>query len=225
MHLDFLGVIRDTSGKILSRLGGSFDVMLTDTQYRAIVNNNIFYRQDIAFAPGDYTVELVVRDRLSGKVSARREKLSVPEAGAEFSASGVVLTRYVEPVRAADAAAVPEDIFREGNVQIRPSPSREFSAADNLVIFFRLYNAEADAATGKPSVRVTVILSKDGKAVAKPLSYDLKETAQGTAVPHLTFAKFFPLAGLAPGRYEAAVESRDMVTLKLVKQKSSFYIK
>jgi hypothetical protein len=163
-----------------------------------------------------------VRDRLSGKMAARKERLVVPEAGAEFSASGVVLSRYVEPVR---GAAAPEDIFREGNAQIRPSPSREFSAADNLIIFFKLYNAAADAATGQPSVRVTVILSKDGKAVAKPLGYDLTEAARGAAVPHLTFARFIPLAGLPPGRYEAAVESRDMVTLKLVKQKASFSIK
>jgi VWFA-related protein len=219
MHLDFLGIVREAPGRILSRLGGSFDVSLTDEQYRAIVTNNIFYRQDMALAPGDYTVELVVRDRLSGKVAAKKEKLTVPEAGAEFSASRVVLSRYVEPLRAGAAGGV-EDVFREGDVQVRPSPSREFTAADNLIIFFKLYNAAADAATAKPSVRVTVILSKDGKAVAKPLSYDLTGAA-----PHLTFAKFIPLAGLAPGRYEAAVESRDMVTLKLVKQKASFLIK
>jgi hypothetical protein len=225
MHLDFLGIVRDAPGKILSRLGGNFDVALTDEQYRAIVTNNIFYRQDMALAPGDYTFELVVRDRLSGKVAARREKLSVPEAGAEFAATRVVLSRYAEPVRGAGAVAAPEDVFREGDVLVRPSPGREFTAADNLIIFFKLYNAAADPTTGKPSVRVTVIMSKDGKAVAKPFGYELTEAAPGTAVPQLTFAKFVPLAGLPPGRYEAAVESRDMVTLKLVKQKASFIIK
>jgi VWFA-related protein len=223
MHLDVLGVVREGkegSGRILSRLGGSFDVALTEEQYRAILNNNIFYRQDVALAPGDYTVELVVRDRLSGKAAAKRERLSVPETSAEFSASRVVLSRHVEPLR----ADIAEEVFREGDVHIRPSPSREFTAADNLVIFFKLYNPAVDPATAKPSVRVTVILSKDGKAVAKPFGYDLAGAAQG-AVPHLTFAKFIPLAGLAPGRYEASVESRDMVTLKLVKQKASFSIK
>ena len=220
MHLDVLGVVREGSSRILSRLGGTFDVALTEEQYRAILNNNIFYRQDVALAPGDYTIELVVRDRLSGKVAAKRERLSVPEASADFSASRVVLSRHVEPM----SAGVAEEIFREGDALIRPSPSREFTAADNLVIFFKLYNPAVDPATSKPSVRVTVILSKDGKAVAKPLSYDLTDAAQG-AVPHLTFAKFIPLAGLPPGRYEASVDSRDMVTLKLVKQKASFLIK
>ena len=219
MHLDFLGVVREGPGRILSRLGSSFDVSLTDEQYRAILNNNIFFRQDMALAPGDYTVELVVRDRLSGKVAAKRERLNVPEAGAEFSATRVVLSRHAEPARGAA-----EDVFRDGEALIRPTPGRVFTAADNLIIFFKLYNAAADPATAKASVRVTVILSKDGKAVAKPFGYDLTGGAQG-ALPGLTFAKFVPLAGLAPGRYEAAVESRDMVTLKLVKQKASFVIK
>ena len=42
-------------------------------------------------------------------------------------------------MRAAGPAAGSEDVFREGDVQIRPSPSREFSAADNLIIFFKPY--------------------------------------------------------------------------------------
>lgn len=221
MHLDFLGVVKGTGGRILSRLGGSFDAALTDEQYRAILANNIFFRQDMALAPGDYTIELVVRDRLTGKVAAKRERLLVPEAAAEFNASGVVLSRHVEP---AGGAAGDGDLFREGDARVRPSPSREFNAADNLIIFFKLYNAAADPATGKPSVRVTVILSKDGKAVAKPLSYELTEEARAP-LPHLTFAKFLPLAGLPPGRYEAAIESRDMVTLKLLKQRASFHIR
>lgn len=225
MHLDVLGIVKEERGRILSKLGGNFDVTLTEEQYRSILNNNIFYRQDMALTPGDYTVELVVRDRLSGRVTARREKLSAPEIGAEFSTSRVVLSRYVERVRAVGATGMVEDIFRDGDVQIRPSPSHEFTAADNLIIFFRLYNPASDQTTGKSSVRVTVILSKDGKAAAKPIGYDLTGEAQASSAPQLTFAKFVPLAGLAPGRYEASVESRDMVTLKLVKQKVSFVIK
>lgn len=221
MHLDFLGVVKEGPGRILSRLGGSFDVALTDEQYRAILNNNIFYRQDMALAPGDYTIELIVRDRLSGKVAAKSEKLSIPETGSEFSTSRVVLSRYAEPARGAGAA---EDVLRDGDAQIRPSPGRVFTAADNLIIFFKLYNPAVDPTNGKYSVRVTVILSRDGKAVAKPFGYDLTDAAKGM-VPSLTFAKFIPLAGLQPGRYEAAIESRDMVTLKLSKQKASFVIK
>jgi hypothetical protein len=43
-------------------------------------------------------------------------------------------------------------------------------------------------------------------------------------VPHLTFAEYIKLAGLAPGNYTAAIEIKDMVSRKLVKQNAAFTI-
>jgi VWFA-related protein len=48
MHLEVLGVIRvEGEDKILSRLGGNFDVGLTAQQYESVLNDKIFYRQDM----------------------------------------------------------------------------------------------------------------------------------------------------------------------------------
>ena len=55
-------------------------------------------------------------------------------------------------------------------VQIRPLPSREFRAKDNLIIFFKLYNAAASAETGKPIVKVTVRIMKESKEAIKPMN-------------------------------------------------------
>src|SRR5437660_1099954 len=77
LQLDVLGVIRaEGEDKILSRLGGNFDVNLSALQYESIVNDKIFYRQDMQLYAGNYTVDVIVRDRLSGKVAAKREKLA-----------------------------------------------------------------------------------------------------------------------------------------------------
>ena len=108
-------------------------------------------------------------------------------------------------------------------MQIHPLPSRAFHASDNLIIFFETYNAANNEATGKPMVRVTVMLMKDGKLARKPLDYVLSDVA-GEPVPHLTFAKYIALAGLAAGNYTAVIETMDMVTHKLVKQQVPFAI-
>ncbi len=102
---------------------------------------------------GTYTIDLVVKDRLSGKVAAKRQSLTLPVTDSEFSATEAVLSRHAEPLRQPPTG--PADVLSAGNVQIRPSPSREFQAADNLIIFFKLYNATPAAETGKPLVRVT----------------------------------------------------------------------
>jgi len=47
---------------------------------------------------------------------------------------------------------------------------------------------------------------------------------QERPVPHLTFAEYLRLANLAPGRYQATIEVKDMVTRKSSKQEAPFEI-
>jgi len=221
LQLEVLAVVRNEGeDRVLSRLGGNFDVALSPAQYESIMNDKIFYRQDMQLEAGNYTVDLIVRDRLSGKVAARRERLVLPVAGPEFWTTDAVLSRRAEKLKLATLSA---DEFSEGNIRVRPSPSREFQANDNLIIFFKLYNAAISHEIGKPLVRVTVTLMKDGKPARRPLDYQLTEP-EAEPVPHLTFAKYIKLTGLAPGNYSALIESRDIVQQKVAKQEARFQI-
>src|SRR5204863_5512514 len=151
LQLDVLGVVRaEGDDKILSRLGGNFDVALSPQQYESISHDKIFYRQDIQLYAGSYTVDLIVRDRLSGKVAAKRAKLELPVDDSSFWTTEPVLSRHAEPVKPTTRFA---DIFSADGAQIRPSPSREFHATDNLIVFFQLYNAAVSRDTGTPLVR------------------------------------------------------------------------
>jgi VWFA-related protein len=221
LQLEVLAVVRNEGeDRILSRLGGNFDVALTAQQYESIMNDKISYRQDMQLEAGNYTVDLIVRDRLSGKVAAKREKLLLPVAGSNFWTTDAVLSRHAEPLKQATRSG---DVLSEGDVQVRPSPSREFHATDNLIIFFKLYNAAVAREIGKPLVRVTVTLMKNGQRVMRPLDYQLTETVT-EPVPHMTFAKYIKLAGLPPGKYSAVIESRDIFQQKVAKQEAWFSI-
>jgi VWFA-related protein len=222
LQLDVLGVVRsEGEDKILSRLGGTFDVQLTAQQYESILTDKIFYRQDMQLEAGTYTIDLVVKDRLSGKTGAKRGKLVLPLADSEFRVTEAVLSRHAEPFQ--QKLVGPNDVLSEGNVQIRPSPSREFRNTDNLIIFFKLYNAMPSPDTSAPLIRVSVTLMKDGRPATKPLDYTLTET-RTDPVPHITFAKYLKLSGMPAGKYSAVIESRDMVRNKVVKQESQFSI-
>jgi VWFA-related protein len=221
LQLEVLGVIRaEGEDKILSRLGGNFDVALTPQQYESILNDKIFYRQDMLLQPGNYTVDLMVKDRLSGKLAAQQEKLTLPPPDTEFWTTQAVLSRHVEPQEQATGSV---DVLSEGGVKIRPSPSREFHQTDNLIIFFRLYNAAVARETGQTLVTVTVTVMKDGKPAIRPIDYQLTGAPTERA-PHLTFAKYVKLAGLRPGKYLAVIESRDIIQNKLRKQETWFTI-
>ncbi|HJP92143.1 MAG TPA: VWA domain-containing protein [Pyrinomonadaceae bacterium] len=223
MQLEVLGVLKDGSDRILSRLGGNFDVNLSAADYDSIVNNNIFYRQDMQLAPGEYTIELIVRDKLSGKTTARREQIVLPESASEFTATPVVLSRYVEPVSSSPPNPDFPDVFVHGKTLIRPSAARQFHASDNLIMYLAVYNAANNSETGKPLVRVTVRLMKDSQPATRPFDYVLTEV-QNRPVPHLQFGEYIRLAGLSPGRYQATIEVKDMVTRKAANQQASFEI-
>jgi 5-hydroxyisourate hydrolase-like protein (transthyretin family) len=196
-------------------------VELTPKQYQSILNDQIFYRQDIELEAGAYTIELVVRDRISGRVAARRQRLTLPVADSEFSVTEAVLSRHAE--LQIQPLTSPADVLSAGNAQIRPSPSREFRTSDNLIIFFKLYNAMPRTENGKPLVSVTLTLMKDGKTATKPLYYQLTNV-EAEPVPHLTLAKYIKLAGLATGEYSLVIEAKDMVQNKAARQEARFRI-
>ncbi len=220
LQLEVIGVLKATPDKVLSRLGGNFDVSLTDREYQSIVSNNIYYRQDLQLTPGDYTIDLIVKDRKSGKISALREQVVLPEMDTEFSATPLVLSRYVE---AANPLATEPDVFTVRKTSIRPSAARQFTASDNLVMFLHVYNAANSPDTTKPMVRVTARLIKDGQPATKPFDFVLTEV-DNEPVSHLTFAEFIRLTGMTPGRYTVTIEVKDMVTKKVAKQDASFVV-
>ncbi len=221
MQLEVLGVLKAAPDKVLSRLGGNFDVNLSAADYNSIVSNNIFYRQDLQLTPGDYTIDLIVKDRQSGKMSAKREQLVLPDIDSEFTTTGLVLSRYV-------AAVTPQltdspDVFTYRNTAIRPSAARQFRATDNLVMYLAVYNAANSPDTSKPMVRVTARLMKDGQPAMKPFDFVLTDVEDKPA-PHLTFAEYIRLTGMTPGNYTVMIEAKDMVSKKLVKQEASFVL-
>ncbi len=224
MQLEVLGVIKATPDRMLTKLGGNFAVNLSASDYNEIVNNNIFYRQDLQLTSGDYTIDLIVQDRQSGKVSARREHLVLPEFDEEFATTPVVLSRYVEPARQLPPnPADSPDVFAYGKQLIRPSAALKFKNTDNLIMFLDVYNAANSTETGKPLVRVSVRLLKDGQPATKFFDFVLTDI-ESEPLPHLTFAQYVKLANLAPGRYQAMIETKDMVTRKSTKQEASFEI-
>jgi hypothetical protein len=221
LQLEVLGVVRvEGEDKVLSRMGGNFDVSLTNEQYDSVVKDKIFYRQDVELGTGNYTVDLIVRDRISGKSAAKRQQLSLPVAGADFNATTAVLSRHAEQLKQKTGSV---DVLSEGDMRIRPSPGREFRSTDNLIVFFKLYNAAVVRETGKPLVRVTVTLMKDGQRASRPMDYQLTDPATDPMAT-LTFAKYIKLAGLAPGRYSAVIESRDIARQQVLKQEAWFVI-
>ena len=90
-------------------------------------------------------------------------------------------------------------------------------------MFLAVYNAANSTETGKPLVRVTVRLMKDGQPATKFFDFVLTDV-QSAAGAAPEFAEYLRLTSLAPGRYQAMIETKDMVTRKSTKQEAPFEI-
>jgi len=216
-------------GSVVTRMLGKFDVAGTPYSYSTETTDvrdrefesQIFYRQDVELQAGSYSIDLMVKDRASGRAAARREKIVLPTADDEFFVSRPVLSRNATAV--IPSLSNSNDAFSVGNIQIRPSPSHQFRATDNLIILFRLYNAAPAPDTKKPRVRVSVNLERDGKLATKPFEFELTEITSDP-LPHVAFAKFIKLTGLPAGKYKAVIQSKDMVKQKVLTQDVWFEI-
>ena len=81
------------------------------------MNDKIFYRQDMELGVGNYTVDLIVRDRLSERSPPNARRLVLPVAGPEFWTTEAVLSRRAETLKQATRNA---DVLSEGNVRVSP---------------------------------------------------------------------------------------------------------
>jgi hypothetical protein len=90
-------------------------------------------------------------------------------------------------------------------------------------MFLDVYNAANSTETESLWCVSRAADERTGKPATKFFDFVLTDI-QSQPVPHLTFAQYLQLANLAAGRYQAMIETKDMVTRKSTKQEASFEI-
>jgi hypothetical protein len=169
----------------------------------------------VPLKPGRYLlrVTLVAGD----KSSLAATPVEVPDFDAPGLKLGSLLV-YPEGGEPPADAHDPYSAFNVGALRLRPRFGNVFAKGDSLHAVCVLYGGEADAATGKRSLRARLSFSKDGRPVAmgQPETFDTA-SAVVSAGP-------VPLAGFEPGRYLAKVEAIDLVSGKSQTQETAFEI-
>jgi GWxTD domain-containing protein len=166
--------------------------------------------------PGRYVlrVGLVAGD----KAAVTSTPVEVPD----YDAPGLKLGSLIVYADQADAgppdAQSPYSAFAVGSLRLHPRPGNVFSKSESLQAVCVLYGGQADAATGKPSLRARLSFLKDGRPVAsgQPETFD---TAMAVASVGPV-----PLATFAPGHYLARVEATDAVSGAIQAQETPFEI-
>ena len=187
--LDGRGDVVDTFGQTVA-LGG------TPEQVEASRARMLPLARRLALPPGSYTVELVVRDVVGDKSSAKRLALTVPTPEGALAMSSLVVVGAVEP---ADPKSDPTDPLRLADQRIVPNLGQPVAAAPGatLPIYYTVYVKPG----GQEAVTATVEVSREGRVVARGSSPLPPPDAAG----RISGLSPIPLQKLQPGTYDVKV--------------------
>ncbi len=180
------------------------------------------YQKNLVLPPGDYKIDLVVRDVKSGKTGVIKQGFKIPkyEEG-KLSTSTLILASRIEPLN----GRLPSGQFVLGSLKVIPNATSEFKQDQTLGLYMQVYNVGIDQATLRPSVEIEYLISQKSKEVMR-IKEDGKNGFSSINSQQMTLARLVPLKNFKPGFYDVQVAIKDNVLNQtIMSDKDSFQVK
>ncbi len=180
------------------------------------------YQKNIVLQPGNYKVDLVVRDVNSGKTGVIKQGFTVPKFDeGKLSTSTLILASKIEPLN----GRLPSGQFVLGSLKVIPNATGEFKQDQALGIYMQVYNIAIDQATLRPSVDIEYVISQKDKEVIR-IKEDGKNGLSTINSQQITLARLIPLKGFKSGFYDVQVIVKDNVANQTITtDKDTFQVK
>ena len=180
--------------------------------------------------PGKYTLKAGAVDLKGGKASLASMPIDVPDLSKEEtaadgsthpvpSAASIILLRDVEEITATTPPdpAHPYAAFNLPQARLIPLFGTTLHKADQLSIFYQVYDLAVDAA-GKGDAMATVSILKDGKAPIARTQNPMNTAVGGSVIGPV------PLAGYEVGKYVVQLKVSDKQAKKDLTQEAPFEV-
>lgn len=195
-----LAVIKDSNGTVVGRFGEDFPLHEAPNQMQSD-GQAITLEEHFSAAPGRYTLETAVMDRLSNKAGAQRSTFTIEAPPHGPALGGVALVKTIEPDESDNQGFDPM-YYEDGRVV--PNLSADLPQGTRSLSLFFLVHPVAGS-HNQPALRMRILLN-GRQVVDAPLKLD-KVSGDGAAIPYLATIH----GGVfTPGKYQVqAVISQD----------------
>jgi GWxTD domain-containing protein len=215
-QLNIFGKITHVSGRRAGIFEDPVITRATPEELSEAKDRKSAYQKAVALAPGNYKLDVIVRDIASGATGVRHINVPVPKYDpTKLSTSTLILASRLESL--GDQPAV--GMFTIGTVKVIPNVSGIYHRGTPIGIYMQIYNAGIDQTTLRPSVDVEYALMKDGKEVGKQMEDWRGNSDSGQ---RLTVARLLDSRGMNPGDYSVEVRVRDRVSGQSLVQSAKF---
>jgi GWxTD domain-containing protein len=204
-RLNIYGRVTNLSGRRITSFEDPVTTDATVQELTSAKDRKSAYQRVLPLSPGNYKVDLLVRDVNSGATTVKAIGFEVPKFVPEkLATSSLVLAVKLQALN----DQMP-GMFAIGPYKVLPNVSGVYKRGQDVGIYMQVYNAGIDQTTLRPSVDVEYVLAKDGKEVFKQAEdwRGLSDSGQ-----RLTLARLLPTSNLAPGEYEVSIRVRDKVS-------------
>ena len=191
---------------------------------------------------GTYDVYIGFKERLAekapkntvAKIGVLKTQVTVPDFyNAELNTSTILVAEKVNMLTAAIGAdEARERPFVFGAQELLPAPDMEFTKADELSIFFQVYNSGLDA-SGKPDLTLEYEFLKTEAGAEKFFNKTNPQVVNAAMLPpQFDPAKFpvpggvsVPLSSFGEGQYRLAIKITDKAAKKTITRDVKFTVK
>ena len=216
------GLIRDLSNRFVDDFEDEMTATFSAADLESGLLKNSAYNRLLLLGAGKrYKLELVIKDLNSGNVGTQTTAIRAPAATEELTPSPLVLASYIAPVT---DSQLEDQMFVLGDVLVRPSLSKSFSANDYFAVYLQLYNVAVDESSQQPYFRIRYRILLGNETVAEE-SDEVGESIQYHSPQRTVLIKRLPLNQLPAGRYRVEVAFTDRIRDETVTAQENFEIK
>lgn len=216
--LEINGIVTDRQKNPVYQFDRTIPLDMTEPQM-ALIKSKFFSLQDLfPLTPGQYKVNLLLKNRLSREFTSVEADILVPDP-AVFSMSPPVLAYKTDRESRFKGQ---NKSFLLGGVQFVPSPRNAFAADDWLSLYFQLHGLPAGLRAGG-SVQYTIQRQTETMKIPETVKVITRSFSE---IPDPgNIIEQFPLAGMAPSHYILAVAVLDASKAEKLKTKVDFDIR
>jgi VWFA-related protein len=211
VQMDLIGEVKDERGVTVQNVRDRLDIPLSPDDAARLGSRPLQYETGFTLLPGEYSIKLLARDAVSGRIGTFQSAFVVPNLKRETAA-----VRMSSVVLGSQRAALDDALFAvhqkiaadtanplvSNGTKLLPSVTRAFSASRDLYMRFDTYRS--DVAVNGPLLAFVSLYQAGRKRFE---SAPVRQAVTSVVTP---FRLTVPLGGLAPGTYDCQVSVLDL---------------
>lgn len=191
---------------------------LPKAQTAMLLDKTVLYQLVLYAPPGDYRLQLAVRDK-NQQLRMTESELTVPAIADSLELSTVLLAEQILELEEPPLEGKKEP-FTFGKYKVLPSQDGTFASGAALQVYFEVYNLGLDEG-GKTRVKLEYTFRREGRLFRNVApTYPFPDSR-----PNRSIMSAIPLKDFTPANYSLTVKLSDQVTGEAITKQVPFRVR